>query len=269
MKYNNIIDMHTHSDHSFDGNHSCIYMCEKAIENGVIGLAITDHCEIDSKNFDFRAFCLNQFVDTLKVKKLFEKDLNIMQGLEIGQAIYNSELADDILKQYDYDFVIASLHNFDGEKDFYYIDYHDIDVTQLMLRYFDNIIQLCRWGNFDALAHLTYPFRYISEQLNVKFQINTYKDKIEEILSILIQNDKALEINTSGLSMAIGDTLPNTEVVSLFKKMGGKYVTVGSDAHYADKIGQGIAEGMGIAYDSGFRNITVYKKHKPQLIKIE
>ena len=32
---------------------------------------------------------------------------------------------------------------------------------------------------------------------------------------------------------------------------------------------KGIETGMKIAYDSGFRKITIYKKHQPELINIE
>ena len=52
MKYSNIFDSHTHSIHSFDGNHSCNALCDGAIEHGAIGIAITDHCDIDMKDFE-------------------------------------------------------------------------------------------------------------------------------------------------------------------------------------------------------------------------
>ena len=62
MKFQNIIDMHTHSDNSFDGNHSVILLCESAFNKKAKAIAITDHCEIDSKTMDFRALTINSFV---------------------------------------------------------------------------------------------------------------------------------------------------------------------------------------------------------------
>ena len=41
-----IIDMHTHTDNSPDGNHSAMYMAEIAEANGIECVAFTDHCEV-------------------------------------------------------------------------------------------------------------------------------------------------------------------------------------------------------------------------------
>ena len=57
MHYENLVDLHTHSDHSFDGKQSCMLLCETAVAKGASCIAITDHCEIDSKTEDFRALC--------------------------------------------------------------------------------------------------------------------------------------------------------------------------------------------------------------------
>lgn len=50
MKYKNIVDVHTHSIHSFDGNDSVEALCLAAIEMGAKVLAVTDHCDIDGKD---------------------------------------------------------------------------------------------------------------------------------------------------------------------------------------------------------------------------
>ena len=51
MKYENLYDLHTHSVHSFDGNHSCKKMCNEAVKLGLKGIAFTDHVDIDDKDF--------------------------------------------------------------------------------------------------------------------------------------------------------------------------------------------------------------------------
>ena len=68
MKYSNIFDSHTHSIHSFDGNHSCNALCDGAIEHGAIGIAITDHCDIDMKDFEPEKFAKVQFADVTKTQ---------------------------------------------------------------------------------------------------------------------------------------------------------------------------------------------------------
>lgn len=269
MKYINSADTHTHSIHSFDGNHSVNSLCENAVKKGIKHLAITDHCEIDAKDFDFEAFCKNQYKDTDTAKTLFKDKLKVYNGIELGQAIYNKPLAEKILKSYNYDFVLGSVHNLENMQDFYFLDYNNYDVTELLNRYFDALISLCEWGNFDSLAHLTYPLRYIFGKYKINVELKNFYDKIDTILNLLISKNTALEINTSGLGMEIKDFLPNKEIVSRYRKLGGKYITIGSDSHYKDKIGNFIDEGFDMAKECGFDYITVYENRQPKLIEIK
>lgn len=269
MKFSNYMDMHTHSDHSFDGNHSCMLLCESAQEKGLSGIAITDHCEIDAKKYDFRTFCTNQFVDTYKTKRFFEGQLLVLQGLELGQAIYNKELAENILSTYRYDFVLGSIHNLENMEDFYFLDYSNYDIYELLDRYFDALIELCIWNNFDSLAHLTYPLRYIIGNAKLSVDLRRFADKIETILKLLVDNHKALEINTSGLFLEMNETLPGKDTIKLFKQLGGEYITIGSDSHFFNKIGLGIEQGMEIAKECGFDYFTIYEKREPVLLPIK
>lgn len=269
LKYENILDMHTHSDNSFDGKQSCMLLCEKAVEKGAAGIAITDHCEIDSKTEDFRALCTNQFVETFECKKYFEGRLLVLQGLEIGQAIYNLKLANHILNSFNYDFVLGSIHNLPDMEDFYFLDYTGYDVQALLTDYFEKELELARWNGFDSLAHLTYPLRYIVGKHKIPVDLSRYDDVIEEIFKTLIANGKALEINTSGLTMEIGETLPGEKYIRLFKALGGEYITIGSDAHSPDKLCSNIDAGMDLAKRCGFDSVTVFNRREPMLVPIE
>lgn len=269
MNFSGIIDMHTHSDHSFDGNHSCMLLCESAVAKGLNGIAITDHCEIDSKELDFRAFATNQYFESYKAKKFFEGRLLVLQGLELGQAIYKKELAESILNKFKYDFILASIHNLENMEDFYYLDYSQFDVPDLLNKYFDTVYELCLWNRFDSLAHFTYPLRYIKGEAGIDIDLSLFYDKIEAILKTLIKNERALEINTSGLFQKINETLPDKAIIRLFKELGGKYITIGSDSHYYNDLGRGIEQGIALAKECGFDNIAVYQQREPLLIPIE
>ena len=41
------VDLHVHTDNSFDGNHSATFFCEKAEFLDLRAVAFTDHCEVD------------------------------------------------------------------------------------------------------------------------------------------------------------------------------------------------------------------------------
>ena len=269
MGFSYIMDMHVHSDHSFDGNHSCMLLCESAVSRGIDAIAITDHCEIDSKTLDFRAFSTNQYFESYKAKKFFEGELLVMQGLEIGQAVYNKPLAESILNARKYDFILGSIHNLENMPDFYYLDYEKYDVYELLGRYFDTVYELCIWNRFDSLAHLTHPLRYIKGRAKIDVDLSKFSDKIEAILGLLVKNRKALEINTSGLFQEINKTLPDKSIIKLFKDLGGEYITVGSDSHYHQKIGAGIEQGLALAKECGFDSTVIYQNREPLSVPIE
>lgn len=267
MKYKNVYDMHTHSIHSFDGNDSCELLCTCAVSKNAMGIAITDHCDIDGEDIKIDELCSNQLNDLNKCIKFFD-NIEVIKGIEIGQGIYRKAETEYLINTYDYDFVLGSLHNLENMEDFYFLDYKQYDVYDLLQKYFEGLLELARWGAFDSLAHLTYPLRYIIARDKINIDMSKFDEIINSIFEALIHNKKALEINTSGLFMEMNDTLPNVEYVKRFKNMGGKYITVGSDSHYADKVLQGIETGYEIAQKSGFENITIFKKHEPVLVKI-
>ncbi len=268
MKYTNIADMHTHSIHSFDGNHSCLALCESAVKKGAKVIAITDHCDIDGADMDIDVLCPAQLRDINECKSRLRNDIKILKGIEIGQGIYRKEETERLLSSYDYDFVLGSLHNLENMEDFFFLDYSKCDIYSLLNMYFDGLLELCQWGAFDSLAHLTYPLRYIAAREKISVDMTRFSDKIDEIFSLLAEKDKALEINTSGLFMDMKDTLPNISFVKRFKELGGKFITVGSDSHYAEKVCRGIETGYDIAKESGFNSVVIFEKRQPVILPI-
>jgi len=83
-----------------------------------------------------------------------------------------------------------------------------------------------------------------------------------------VAKGKGIEINTSGLRQAYGDTFPNLECLKLYRDLGGEILTIGSDAHSNLDLGKGIAQGLDIARAAGFTNIAYFEKHEPQFLKL-
>ena len=90
-----------------------------------------------------------------------------------------------------------------------------------------------------------------------------YRPIIREILATLAANGKALEINTSWLRSPTGFLLPTVEYVKLFRDLGGKYITLGSDAHYPEHMAIGMREGIAAAKQAGFTHATIFINRHP------
>ena len=270
MKYKNILDMHVHTDNSFDGNHSTMYMCEKACDKGLRAVAFTDHIETDCFYKEkFYKSAAQSFFDSAKARYAFSGKIVVCIGVELGEPTYDVKTAENILDKWKYDFVIASIHNLRNKEDFYYIDYTKEDPFVLLDEYFDELICLADWGKFDSLAHLTYPLRYIEGEYHINVDLSKYQKKIDQILSLLAEKEKALEINTSGLRQKLKRTLPDESIVMRYKELGGKLITIGSDAHYATHLGLGIGKAMDMAKRCGFDSVALFQSRNPMEIPIE
>lgn len=270
-----ISDSHTHSSNSVDADNTVDEMCQRALELGLYSLTITDHCESNiyddpqhSEFGDFSRRIPQSAEDIEQAQKKYEGRLRLYCGLELGEPVQNLSAAARALQLADFDFVLASVHNIRDEQDFYWLEYRKDTVEELLRRYFAEVLQTARWNHFDSLAHLTYPFRYIKKKLGLDVDTGRFKDQIDLILRTLALNGKALEVNSSGLRQEIGKTLPGREVITRFKELGGRYVTVGSDAHCCADLASGIEQAYELLRDCGFTHYTVYEKRKPVLLAL-
>ncbi len=272
MAFKNLIDLHTHTDNSFDGHHSTMFLCETACMKGLRAIAFTDHLEMDAffkGNFDRTA--IQSYFEVVKARSAFSGKMLVCVGAELGQAVYNKPVSEKLLETMKYDFVIGAIHNLPEIEDFYYMNFDDesIDYMALLEQYFEWELRLAEWAKFDTLAHLTYPLRYIVGKYKKSVDMSKFDEIIDEILVTLIKNKKALEINTAGLRQPIGVTSPDERIIRRYKELGGELITIGSDAHYAEHLGAGIDKGYELALKCGFDKIAVYQDRTPTLIPIE
>ncbi len=270
--YKNIVDLHVHTDNSFDGNHSATFFCERAEFMDLRAIAFTDHCEVDQFRGDsaYEKRIFQAFFEISKVRSAFHGKLLVLNGIELGQPVYDIETANDIVKRYDYDQIIGSVHNLRGGEDFYFMENLTLDEAEKLLKaYFNEIINMLRWGNFDVLAHLTYPLRYFYSKSNLDIDLNKFKNQIDEILLLTAKSGKALEINTAALRQPLNKLSPEVDILKRFKELGGKYVSVGSDAHYAEHLAADIDMAYNAALEAGFDSITFFEKRTPMQMKIE
>lgn len=269
MKFRYISDSHMHTDCSRDASHSAMMMCEGAVRLGLHSVTITDHCECNAYIKEGYDKSIRQsYFETRKAAAAFGDRLIVYSGVEIGQPVQNLSAADDVVNSCGFDFTLASVHNIKNKPDFFEIDYSHEDVHDLLDRYFDEIMEVIGWGKFDSLAHLTYPWRYIVGEYNIPIEMDDWSSRIDEILKALIENKKALELNTSGFRQKLGDSMPNLPILKRYFDLGGKLITLGSDAHRWADVGGGIERGLGLLQSIGFHHFTVYEKHQPKFLPI-
>lgn len=264
-------DSHVHSNCSPDAKDSMVQMCEAAERARLSSVTITDHCECDTYYIEsYNTLARRSYAEAQQVASALDGRIPVYAGIELGQPLQNETAANDILSACKFDFVLGSLHNVAGMKDFYFLDYTSIDVHEVLGRYFDELLSMVHWNGFDSLAHITYPYRYIVGEHKIDARpLPDFAEQIDEILLQLIKNQKALELNTSGLRQKIGQTLPPLEIMQRFRQLGGTYVTLGSDAHRCADVGAGIDAGLDLLKQAGFTEYTIYVGREPRPMPIQ
>lgn len=252
-------DSHIHTDNSFDSETPAELQVDRAHELGIEYITITDHCDIiewsdsDIARSNAQASELNQKYS----------DLTVLRGIELGEPLQDLNGTSQVLGLCEYDFILCSLHNIKDEEDFYFLHPNVEQAHSLLTRYFDELLEIVQWNEFDALAHLTYPLRYMIGREKLDIDMNLYLPVIRKILGTLASNGKALEINTSGLRAKDGFLMPTLEYVKLFRELGGKYITLGSDAHVPEHIAVGMRDGIAVAKEAGFGCAAIFVDRKP------
>ncbi|MBR5272643.1 MAG: histidinol-phosphatase HisJ family protein [Clostridia bacterium] len=265
-----ITDLHSHCERSFDCEIPFAVMCDSAVERGVKVFALTDHCDLTPVS-DEAAVMDNirlSLSDAQMQGGRLDGTLKVVKGIELGQPLHNLPIAEKIVCMEGVDFILCSIHEIIDKQDFYYLNYNNEDVDDLLTKYFEEVLETVRWNKFDSLAHLTYPIRYICGEYGIAVDLSKYSAVIDEILSLLAKNGKALEINSSGLGMKIKETLPPRAIIARFRQLGGEYITIGSDAHLPQNVGYRIDEVFALVRECGFDSVTYFENHKPVKVRI-
>ena len=140
----------------------------------------------------------HSFFECSKARAAFRGQLLVLIGLEVGQPLSNTELADKILSENPYDFILGSIHTpkgFDG-LDIKALPYDEFDVYGFMRNYFSELTELAGYKGCDCLSHITAPMRRIEGKYNINFDYSKIQSATDTLLKEVIANNKSIEINT-------------------------------------------------------------------------
>lgn len=264
-------DTHIHSEFSHDSQSKISAICRSAAEKGINIICITDHCDIEyCDKLDLQGI-IGASVRSAREKGIEFSNLpEVLAGVELGEYIHNPKAAERIIGMNKFDSVIGSVHAvcFEGfTQPYSQIDFSKMTYATLLKytdKYFDELLEAAKTSDYDILAHITCPFRYINGKYSLDLDTMLFKDKTDEILKTLIKRNKSLEINSSGIgNEAYNEFLPEKRIVKRYKELGGKLITLGSDAHTPERIANGFSELYKMLHELGFEYAYYFKNRKP------
>jgi histidinol-phosphatase (PHP family) len=254
------LDAHLHTNLSPDSNVPIDTYAAQAVERGIAELAITDHVDFEpgAPAFDFVPFDVRERTVREAAERWAPQGLAIRFGTEITYDSRFEQAIRDHLRRHAYDYVIGSVHVYAGSP------YHRDRVAawvagrslvEVLAPYFDEVERAIQSGLFDTLGHLDFVKRYLVPHVTPA-DLGAAPELYERLLVALVETGTALEVNTSGLRQAAGETYPSAAIVARYKVLGGTRISAGSDAHQKDAFAAGLEEGYGVAAAAGFRELA-------------
>lgn len=262
-----MIDYHIHSAVSGDCEVSMARMVKAAQNKGLREICFAEHLDLDfPSNIDF----VVNFDDYKKefdaVKSKFPQ-MHIRKGIEAGLDMRTKDKLPSLLKGQDLDYVIGSLHIVFGQDPFYPEFWETFSQKKAYEEYLRSSIECtAACDYFDVLGHLGYIAKFCPHEDKL-MRYADFADAIDTLLNMLISKGKGLEVNTRGLSVT-SSTMPETHILERFFKLGGEIITIGSDAHTENTVGQDVNETLAKLKDIGFKYICAFDQRRPEFIPI-
>ena len=284
-------DYHIHCEFSDDSREKMENQIERAIELGLDEICFTDHVDYGIKkdwsegNIEYRGGDgMNGFEDMdpianvdypkyfeklHRMKDIYKDRITIRQGLEFGIQTITVAQYEKLFSDYrdELDFTLLSMHQVDN-LEFWTGDFmKGRTQKEYNEKYYQEIYAVMKvFRNYSVLAHLDLLVRY--DPLGA-YPFANVRDMVAEILKLAIRDGKGIELNTSSWHYGLSDTQPSRAILKLYKDLGGKIITIGSDAHITKFLADHLDDAMDILKNEiGFTEFCTFDHMEPVFHKL-
>lgn len=180
---------------------------------------------------------LSEYMELIKQARKKDYPVKVLFGLEVCYTSESEEKISNILKDYQFDFLVGAVHSVFGrlyDMKSFSLDllWNKYDVDVIYEEYYNEIKKLIKSKLFTQVAHPD-----TIKLFNIYPTYSLYQT-YEEIIDLAIENDLYLE-NNFGCYYRYGhkDLGLSEEFLSLIKGKGAK-IMLASDAHVPEHVGQ-------------------------------
>ena len=275
-------DYHVHTEFSDDSNYPMEQVIKDAITKGFDELCFTDHVDYGIKkdwdepgemiyrkggagepdqmpvaNVDYPVY----YKTFQKMKELYQDKISLKFGLEFGMQAHTVEKYEKLFSRYTFDFIILSVHEIE-DKEFWDQGFQNgMTQQEYNERYYEEMLYLVQnYHNYSVLGHMDLITRY--DKAGV-YPFEKLKPILTKILKTVIADEKGIEVNTSSHRYGLKDLTPSRDILKLYKELGGKIITIGSDSHKPEHLGAFVDETKEELKALGFEQICTFDKMKP------
>lgn len=276
-----LADYHVHSEFSDDSVFPVNDVCTLAIERDIDEICFTDHVDFDVRpDWDeYRADpscapivegqpCTNvnyerYFPAIDEARDRFAPELTVKTGMEFGVQSHTIGRFDELFERFagEWDFTILSIHQV-GNQEFWNGTFQEGRTqAEYNMGYYEEMLKVVQaFDHWSVLGHLDLIKRY--DQAGPWPDANV-RDIVAEILEQAIRRGKGIELNTSSIRYGLSDLMPSTEILRLYRDLGGRILTIGSDSHKPEHLGAHIPMMRERLRSLGFDEFCTFERMEP------
>lgn len=261
-------DYHLHTTFSPDSRAAMESMCRSAIEKGIPEIGFTEHYDLHPLEPQRDFFKPEAwFAELERCRALFAGQLVIRAGLEIGEPHRFGPQAQALLAAYPFDYALGSLH-WVGDTIIFDRSFFQRPADEAYRAFFVELEAMTRAGGFDVLSHFDVPVR-TGALIYEGYDPRRYEDVIRPVLRNCIEHGIALDINTAALRSRVQVLTPGLDILRWYVEMGGRRVTLGSDAHRPEHLGAHLTQAIDTLRTAGLTHLTFFEARQPRLVSLE
>ena len=262
-----MIDYHIHTrlcNHARGNMESYV---RKGIALGLQEICFLDHLSVSGEGMKSSMHPEEvglYFYAVQRLKYRYRDQIRVRAGLEVEFSQDHVDWIQEIIRPFAFDAIGGSVHFVKGANIVSrrsQANISHIDFARRCMQYIEEMARMLEHDYFDIVCHL---------DVIKKFQPRLPKeivDKIDELLSIIRYKNLTVEVNTSGKNHPAQEVYPGFDLLQKCRQKGIE-ITLASDAHHPDSVGQYKDQVLADLTAIGFTHLAGFNRRKRYQVPI-
>lgn len=271
-------EYHSHTTYT-DGRNTAAEMAEAAYRKGVRIFGFSEHLYCDNPPWGFMGKELDAYLDEIDgLKEQYKGRMDIMTGLEVEDSEALKFITPGQLSRTE--FTIRSTHGInvcgedigidaDAETLRRIVhDYFNGDWYGLVRSYYDMESKIDAQMKYAFIGHFDLITKFNQDDVLFRTDCDDYLEPAIEALKKLLVAEIPFEINSGAMFRGYRlEPYPQKTILKEIQQRGGR-VLISSDTHSVDSICCNYEANLQLAYDCGFREVTILTRDGDKAIPL-